>query len=94
VYILPVSGDHDIRHRRKNEKMQHGDDAHNAEPVTSKLTRMASQSTRVGGIISRTAYNNSMSPRLVATSALELFHRVASAGKAPDANAKNARTRD
>jgi hypothetical protein len=35
-----------------------------------------------------------ISPRLVTTSALQLFHRVASVGKEPDTRAKNARTRD
>ncbi len=57
VYILPVPGDYDIRHRRKNENMQHGDDAHNTNNGDIKADANGSQSTRMGRIISRTAYN-------------------------------------
>jgi hypothetical protein len=90
---LPVPADYDIRHRSKNENMQNGDDAHKATNGGIKADSNGNQSTRMEGIISRTAYKFFW-VRFVATSALQQFHRVASEGKAPDTHAKNARKRD
>jgi len=61
IYSLPVPGDYDISHRRKNENMQHGDDAHNANNANNgdiKADANDSQSTRMGGLIIWTADNN------------------------------------
>ena len=46
VYILPVHGDYDIRHRRKNENMQHGDDAHKANNGDIKADANGNQSNQ------------------------------------------------
>jgi hypothetical protein len=53
-----MSGDYDIRHRRKNENMQHGDDAHKANNGDIKADAKGNQSTRMEGIVSRTALTN------------------------------------
>ena len=74
--------------------MQHGDDAHNANNGDIKLTRMAVRAREWEGLfLGLLTVTNSVwvrfrldsSPDSTAT-ALRLFHRVASAGKAPDTN--------
>ena len=57
IDFLPSHLLKDILDRRKNENMQHGDDAHKANNGDIKADANGNQSTRMGGIISRTACN-------------------------------------